>query len=254
MDYQTASAERIDPMPISAAVCGFIIPVLAFSASFCGALTAVSAGKLRKKGIGLLMGTAAGIMLALAFTELLPMAEAALSLFPHRWLIIVPLVLLGFFFTALPDIRGKNGDHSSAGFRTAAAIALHNVPEGMASFAVGAAAPALQLGYGLAIVMHEFPLGATAAAGMLLNSGSRKKVLLTCAAAACAQPLGALAAYLFLSDVLTPSVMGCLYCIMCGVVAYTALFTLLPSARDCSKFSPAAVCGGILLMLMIEGI
>lgn len=233
---------------------GFVIPAFAFAASLTGAACAVFGKGWGRAVVARLMAFAAGVMLALAFTELLPLAFEGLGV--QRWLAVL-LLAVGLCLAYI--VESPADDHSggaenmySAGLMTAIAIMLHNVPEGMASFIIGCENPKLRVSYALAVVLHELPLGATAAAGIYCAIGSKARTAKIALITAFAQPVGALLAWLILGRWLTGAILGCVYAFMSGIVIYTALFELLPTALSEGERSAAPwVCAGVCFFTLL---
>lgn len=232
-------------------ILGFGIPILAFASSLGGAVAAVFIKGMCGRMASRLMGLAGGIMLSLTYTELLPLAMESMG---ACWT-VTALFAVGLLVSAEADHAAapKGNGALSAGIMTAAAIALHNIPEGMAAFVIGAEAPQLRTAYAAAVFLHELPLGASAAAGIYCTTNDRRRTLLISFAAALAQPLGAITAFLFLRNCLTDSILGAIYAFMSGIVAYTALFELLPEGLKLEKGRAAVwIIAGILLLPVLE--
>ena len=140
-----------------------------------GGLIAVLWGKKSLSIQGLLYFTA-GVMLGLAFFDLLPEAVA------HGALWVVALGLLGgglLVWIAEKAEAGQNGEKQgrmvSAGLMMLAALMLHNLPEG---FVIGAAVGAHAWERAGLIALHNVPGGMAMAFPLLQGGFARSKVLL----------------------------------------------------------------------------
>ena len=140
-----------------------------------GGLIAVLWGKKSLSIQGLLYFTA-GIMLGMAFFDLLPEAVA------HGALWVVALGLLGgglLVWIAEKAEAGQNGEKQgrmvSAGLMMLAALMLHNLPEG---FVIGAAVGAHAWERAGLIALHNVPGGMAMAFSLLQGGFARSKVLL----------------------------------------------------------------------------
>ena len=140
-----------------------------------GGLIAVLWGKKSLSIQGLLYFTA-GIMLGMAFFDLLPEAVA------HGALWVVALGLLGgglLVWIAEKAEAGQNGEKQgqmvSAGLMMLAALMLHNLPEG---FVIGAAVGAHAWERAGLIALHNVPGGMAMAFPLLQGGFARSKVLL----------------------------------------------------------------------------
>ena len=140
-----------------------------------GGLIAVLWGKKSLSIQGLLYFTA-GVMLGMAFFDLLPEAVA------HGALWVVALGLLGcglLVWIAEKAEAGQNGEKQgrmvSAGLMMLAALMLHNLPEG---FVIGAAMGAHAWERAGLIALHNVPGGMAMAFPLLQGGFARSKVLL----------------------------------------------------------------------------
>ena len=90
----------------------------------------------------------------------------------------------------------------NVGLVAAAAIAIHNFPEGFATFAVALSDPALAAPLAIAIAIHNIPEGVAVAVPMREATGSRWKAFGWATLSGLAEPLGALIGFLLLQSYL----------------------------------------------------
>jgi zinc transporter, ZIP family len=128
------------------------------------------------------------------------------------------------------------------GLFTALAIALHNFPEGLATFMAGIQSPGLGLGIAVAIAMHNIPEGISVSVPIFYATGNRRTAFLYSLASGLAEPLGALIAYLALrlslgtgSDAMPPQLMGIILAGVAGIMVYISIDELLPTSRAFGK-------------------
>jgi ZIP family zinc transporter len=142
--------------------------------------------------------------------------------------------------------RGKatkgNEDQSllRMGLFTALAIAIHNFPEGLATFLVALEDPTLGVAIGIAIALHNIPEGISVSVPIYYATGDRKKALLYSVLSGLAEPLGAGAAYLILMVLLgggavPGELMGVMFGGVAGIMVYISLDSLLPTSRAYGK-------------------
>ena len=221
------------------------------------------------QGTSLLLSFTAGLMLSIVALDMVPEAMEAAD-----WLPLVPIVLvLGFAVTWLLNCwidksahhEDENDPHHcacghhdlhTAGIVLAAAVALHNVPVGMA---VGAAVSVqgVCLASVLAAVtigLHNLPEGMSIAIP-LLHDGSRPLGAIG-VTALCGVPtvLGALAGYFVGNQ--APAALAAALSLAGGAMLYVVFFELLPEAslQWRSRWSIlATVVGFALGVLLIFG-
>lgn len=126
-------------------------------------------------------------------------------------------------------------DYSSlkrTGMFTAIAIAIHNFPEGMATFTAALANPSLGIAIAIAIAIHNIPEGIAVAVPIYYATGSRKKAFTQSFLSGLAEPLGAVIGFTLLRPFFSPALMGILFGIVAGIMVFISLDELLPSAEE----------------------
>lgn len=128
------------------------------------------------------------------------------------------------------------------GLFTAVAIAVHNFPEGLATFLAALEDPSVGAAIAIAIALHNIPEGISVSVPIFYATGDRKKAFVYSSLSGLAEPVGAVIAYLgmrlFLggdSGVIPPQVMGMLFGGVAGIMVYISLDELLPTSRAYGK-------------------
>ncbi len=162
--------------------------------------------------------------------------------------------------SAQPDANG--GTHTRLmrmGLFTAFAIALHNFPEGLATFLAALHDPTLGIAIALALALHNIPEGISVAVPIYYATGSRGKAFLYSFLSGLAEPIGAGIAFLGLhlayggsSGSLPTEVMGILFAGVAGIMVYISLDELLPTSRAYGKGhdSLLGLLGGMAVMAL----
>lgn len=117
----------------------------------------------------------------------------------------------------------------------AAAITLHNLPEGLATFFATLDNPTVGLSLAIAIAVHNIPEGVSIAVPVYFATGSKTKAVLATAVSGFAEPVGALIGYLALAAFLSPIVFGAVFAMIAGAMVFLALDELLPAARTYAR-------------------
>ena len=117
------------------------------------------------------------------------------------------------------------------GLLTALTIAIHNFPEGMASFVSATQSMRLAIPIIVAIAIHNIPEGISIAMPIFYATGSRRIAMRYSLLAGLAEPLGALATYLVLLPFMSPVLQGVLFGVVAGIMVFISLDELLPSAQ-----------------------
>lgn len=116
------------------------------------------------------------------------------------------------------------------GVMTAIAIAIHNFPEGFATFLAGLTDLSVAIPVAVAIAIHNIPEGIAVAVPIREATGSRAKALAWAWGSGLAEPLGALIGYLILAPVLGEVAMGVAFGMVGGIMVFISLDELLPTA------------------------
>ena len=123
------------------------------------------------------------------------------------------------------------------GMFSAAAIAVHNFPEGMATFAATMSDSTLGISIAVAVAIHNIPEGIAVAVPIWFATRSRGKALGYATLSGLAEPLGALAVFLLLLPFIesTPLIVDGLLAAVGGIMVFISFDELLPTAREYGK-------------------
>ena len=118
------------------------------------------------------------------------------------------------------------------GVFTALAIAIHNFPEGMATFVSSLQEPGVAIPIVVAIAIHNIPEGIAVSVPIYQATGSRKKAFSYSFLSGLAEPIGALIGWLILRPVMNDTVFGVLFAGVAGIMVFISFDELLPAARE----------------------
>lgn len=153
--------------------------------------------------------------------------------------------------------RHHNTKLMRMGLFTALAIAIHNFPEGLATFLAALHDPALGIPIAVAIALHNIPEGISVSVPIFYATGNRKKAFAYSLLSGLAEPAGAVVAYIALrllvgdgSTAIPPQVMGVLFGGVAGIMVYISLDELLPTSRAYGKGHDSlfGLVGGMAVM------
>lgn len=143
------------------------------------------------------------------------------------------------------------------GLFTALAIAIHNFPEGLATFLAALHDPKTGAAIAIAIALHNIPEGISVSVPIFYATGNRRKAFLYSLLSGMAEPVGAIIAYLIIilftgsaNGGLPPQVMGILFGMVAGIMVYISLDELLPTSRAYGKGHDSLIglISGMLIM------
>lgn len=223
-----------------------------------GSLIALVARRTNRSLLAFSLGLSAGVMIYVSFVELFAEAQHSLEASFGEQLGLLYTVAAffgGIGIIALIDFwvpsaenpheaRGvelleKEGQQGSGGRKlhrmglmTALAIAIHNFPEGIATFATAYEDPSLGLAIAAAVAIHNIPEGIAVSVPIFYATGSRKKAFWWSLLSGLSEPLGGILAYLILMPLMSDSLMGVVLAGVAGIMVYISVDELLPSARE----------------------
>ncbi|MDN5688102.1 MAG: zinc transporter ZupT [Brachybacterium sp.] len=247
----------------------FLLTLLAGGATSIGAALGVLGRGTNPKMLGGGLGLSAGVMLYVSFVELMPQGAQILSDGEAVTTRGTTLAVLSFFVgialiavldRLVPEsvsphefagrMTGSEG-HAEVrdaleqaedralrarllrtGAVTAAALALHNVPEGFATFVAALQAPEIAIPVVVAIAVHNIPEGLAVAVPVRRATGSRAKAFWLATMTGLAEPVGAVIGFLLLAPLLNGGAMGAILAGVAGVMVFVSLDELLPAAEE----------------------
>lgn len=249
----------------------FLLTTLAGLSTGIGSLIALVAKRTNTKFLSVSLGFSAGIMIYVSFMEMMPEAKVMLEgVFGAKqgmlYLIIAFFCGMGainLIDFAIPksvnphEVQGvedmnKNVDLKRTGILVALSIAIHNFPEGIATFTSALGGLDVALPIAAAIAIHNIPEGIAVAVPIYHATGSRRKAFWYSFLSGLSEPVGAVVAYVVLMRFWTPAMNGLILAAVAGIMVFISIDELLPSAEKYGKhhLSIAGMVAGMLVMAL----
>ncbi|MGG3563579.1 zinc transporter ZupT [Neobacillus rhizosphaerae] len=255
----------------------FGLTLFAGLATGIGSVLAFFTSHTNTKFLSVTLGFSAGVMIYVSMIEIFVKAKVALvdalGLGPGSW------VTVGGFFGGMLLIAsidkfipkqsnphelktvedmndttspGKKTDLLKMGTFTALAIGIHNFPEGIATFTSALQDPALGIAIAVAIAIHNIPEGIAVSVPVYFATGDKKRAFKLSFLSGLSEPIGALAAYLFLMPFLNDIMFGIIFAAVAGIMVFISLDELLPAAKryDEAHLSIYGLIGGMAVMAL----
>ncbi len=252
-----------------------------------GSLFSFFASKENKRFLSLSLSFAAGIMIYVSFMAILPEGielledslgdkgafVAQIAFFGGMLLTLIVEKLVHKFGGDYHGHHHGDGDHdhgdhnhdhdhdhedkhqshlSNLGIISAIAIAIHNLPEGLAIFTAGLKDLSVAIPLAFAVILHNIPLSIAISIPLYYSTGSKKKAFVYTLLVGLFQPLGAIIGYLLLAKFFNDFLFGILFSIVAGIMIFVSLDELLPSSQ---RYEDHHACvygaiGGMLVMAL----
>ena len=235
----------------------FFLTLLAGLATGIGSIIAFAAKTPNRRFLSVALGFSAGVMIYVSLVEIFYKGkvalQAALGDKAGYWVTVAAffggIVFIGLIDKLIPayenphELKDYESPHltgaefkSPALMRTglfvALAIAIHNFPEGLATFIAALQQPALGLSIAVAIAIHNIPEGISVSVPIYYATGSKKKAFVYSFLSGLAEPVGALVGYFILRNFINDLVFGILFAVVAGIMVFISFDELLPAAEE----------------------
>jgi ZIP family zinc transporter len=266
------------------------LTVFAGMATGIGSILAFMAPRTNYRWLSIGTGFSAGVMLYVSFVEIFAEkgASALVEYYGYtmgHWVnaasFFAGIALIGLIDALIPHSENPHEVHNEKEFAplqgkdsapklgasdskklmrmglfTALAIAIHNFPEGLATFLAALKDPSLGIPIAVAIALHNIPEGISVSIPIFYATGNRKKAFIYSFLSGLAEPVGALIAFGALtyfiggdSGVIPSNIMGILFSLVAGIMVYISLDELLPTSRAYCKGHDSIV--GLILGMFV---
>lgn len=256
-----------------------MLTVFAGLSTGIGSILAFFAKRTNTKFLSIALGFSGGVMIYVSFVEIFVKAKdalvSAMGETKGYWITVVAffggMLLIGLIDKLVPTLENPHEARSiedmgsandkkiadtkklmNTGIYAALAIAIHNFPEGIATFAAALQNPSLGIAIALAIAIHNIPEGIAVSVPIYYATGSKKKAFWYSFLSGVSEPVGALLAYLVLMPFLNDFVFGILFAGVAGIMVFIAIDELLPASREYGEahLSLYGLVGGMGVMAL----
>ncbi len=149
----------------------------------------------------------------------------------------------------LDNEEAKRKSLMRMGMFSALAIAIHNFPEGLATFMGAIQDPTLGIAIAVAIAIHNIPEGIAVSVPIYFSTGDKKKAFMYSFLSGLSEPVGAIIGYFLLRQFLSDALFGIIFASVAGIMVYISLDELLPTAEKYGKHHIAI--GGLIAGMIV---
>lgn len=263
-------------MPFETVLFAFGLTVFAGLATGVGSALAFFAKKTNTRFLSAALGFSAGVMIYVSMIEIFLKAKdslsAALGDTKGYWLTTIAffggIAIIALIDKFVPSFENPHEAHSieemdaaevkkknhllRMGLFSALAIAIHNFPEGLATFTSAIKDPTLGISIAIAIAIHNIPEGIAVSVPLYYATGSKKRAFTLSFLSGLSEPVGALVGYLLLYRFFNDVVFGVLFASVAGIMVFISLDELLPTAEKYGEHHIAiyGVIAGMAVMAL----
>ena len=256
-------------------ISALILTLIAGSATGIGGALVLFKKKLSSRFLAGSLGISAGVMIFISMAEMFPEAQGMIreTGLTHGEVLVIVAFFIGMGIITLIDflIPEYENPHEASelsieqsgsekmlhrlGLMSALAIAVHNFPEGIATFIGALNDPEMGAGITFAIAIHNIPEGIAVAVPIYYATKSKGKALLYATLSGLSEVIGA-ALCLAVTAIFGVELTGggatfpLVLAAVAGIMIYISLDELLPTAEKYGKHhvAIAGVVGGMAVM------
>jgi ZIP family zinc transporter len=246
----------MDPTLLTALILTFIAGL----STVLGSLVIFFVKKEKDGYLSVAMGFAAGVMIFISLTELLPESIGKIGYLPALVAFFAGIIVIYLVDILIPhSYEQENACEPSAktkldlrrcGILVAIGIAIHNFPEGIAVFFSALINIKLGLSIALAIALHNIPEGIAVAMPIYYATNSKRKAFMYSFLSGMAEPLGAIIAFIFLRSFLSETILYLIIAAVAGIMVFICFDELLPYAFQ-QKNNHLTIAGIFLGMAVV---
>ncbi|RKD33477.1 zinc transporter ZupT [Thermohalobacter berrensis] len=219
-----------------------------------GSALAFYTKQTNKKFLSAALGFSAGVMIYVSMIEIFAKArtslEAVYGSTKGYWITTIGffagIALIAIIDKFVPSVENPHEmrdvndmteektndvDLLRMGLFSALAIAIHNFPEGLATFTSTLQDTTLGISIAVAVAIHNIPEGVAVSVPIYYATGNRKKAFLYSFLSGLSEPIGAIVGYLILMRFFNDTMSGLIFAGVAGIMVYISLDELLPTAE-----------------------
>ncbi len=257
----------------------FALTMFAGLSTGIGSLMAFFTKRTNTRFLSVSLGFSAGVMIYVSFVEILPESiHQFVESFGDKagnWYAVLSF-FAGILFIAIIDkfvpsyenphemrkvedfqpqsvaIIQKEKNLMRMGTMAALAIAIHNFPEGLATFMAALADPGIAIPIAVAIAIHNIPEGIAVAVPIFFATGNRKKAFWLSFLSGMSEPVGAFVGYMILRPFMSEGLFGAMFGVIAGIMVFISLDELLPGAEEYGEhhYSIYGLVAGMAVMAL----
>mgnify|MGYP000317464553 CR=1 FL=1 len=237
-----------------------------------GSCIAFFTKKSNKTFLSVSLGFSAGVMIYVSMIEIFGEAQKylihELGEMKGSWLTVISffggMLIIAIIDKLVPEeenpheirkfesVVAEDYKLKRMGVFTAIAIAIHNFPEGIATFVSALQDPNIAIPVVFAIAIHNIPEGIAVSVPVYHATGSKLKAFKYSFLSGLAEPLGAVITWMVLMPFMNNLVFGIIFAAVAGIMVFISFDELLPAAREYGEhhLSIYGLISGMIVMAL----
>ncbi len=238
-----------------------ILTTIAGLSTTIGSLIGLIFKKESQKFMSIVLGFTAGVMIGVSFFELMPSSLETIGFINSSIAFVIGFIfifLIDYFipheYIGQKEKINENTDKKllRTGMFVAIGIAIHNFPEGMATFYSSIVDLKVGLAIAIAIAIHNIPEGIAVSAPVYKATGSKKKAFLWSFLSGVVEPLGAILTAFILFPFLNLKILGFMLAGIAGLMVFISIDELIPVSKSYgyNHLPIISFIGGMVIMIL----
>ncbi|MEA2090334.1 MAG: zinc transporter ZupT [Thermoproteota archaeon] len=235
-----------------------LLSFLAGMSTTIGAAVAFFIKKPTHRILGFTLGFSAGVMINVSFIELLTNSMNGIGFLHANFAFFIGMTIIFAIDVLIPHeyiaekVESEDPKLMRTGVLTALGIAIHNFPEGFATFAGSLYSIEVGVLLAVAIAIHNIPEGISVSIPIFYATRNKRKAFLYSFASGIFEPIGAVIGAAFLLPFMTNDLISWVLAFIAGIMIFISFDELLPAAHKYGKEHMVAtgVISGMAVMTL----
>lgn len=209
----------------------------------------------KNKIISSSLAFAGGVMIMISIIDLIPSSILYFSNVTSEFISILyclTLVIIGVIICrCINNFINMSNSLYKTGIMSVIAVVIHNIPEGIMTYALSTIDLKLGLLFSIIIIMHNIPEGISISIPIYYSTGSKLKAFLYTFISGFGELMGALFCMIFFYKYLSNTFVGFVYSLIAGFMLYIGYFEMLKeSTKYESNVNNFALLGALFILIL----
>lgn len=224
-----------------------LIGVISLAGTMIGALLGIIVKNPSSKFLSVIMGLAGGVMLSIVILDLVPEALNKLKFFYFILYFFIGVIVVIIINNFIIVKNNSINNYKRVAILVILALSIHNFPEGLIMGCGVGVGSTLGLKMSVIIAMHDIPEGIASAAPLMAAGEKKYRIIVYSFLSALPTLIGGLIG-LFLG-IVSKETLGVLFAFVSGIMSYIVCGEMIPEA--CSLHNAQSCFKGVLIGIIL---